>query len=271
MRDIRMSIEEAGDSRERVRVSIVTVVRNGREFIKDAITSVLDQTYPDLEYIVVDGASTDGTCEIIKSFSGQIAKWISEPDHGIADAFNKGLALSTGDYVLFLNSDDRLASPRAIEKMVQAIVRERLPELIYGDYVILDRTSDMAEYHGSVHFRRRDFLRGRVLPHPCLLTHRSYFQRFGSFDTTFRIAMDYEWMLRGALQCRVVHVPYEMTHIRNGGISVNNPRTVDEIVLALRRTGHVRTCSGALLLRAYFWSRSLVRKIFTVVGMYPLR
>lgn len=252
----------------RILVSIITVTCDSRTFLEETIKSVSEQTYPRIEYIVIDGASTDGTVDIIKANSRYIAKWISEPDTGIADAFNKGFSLSTGDYILFLNSDDRLAAPDAVEIMVRAISECGQPELIYGDYEIRDRVTDAKKYNGSVQFRRSDFLRGRVLPHPCLFTHRSYFQRFGTFDTQFRIAMDYEWMLRGALQCRVVHVPYLLTRIRDGGISVNNPKTVSEIVHALRKNGHIRTVFGMVMLRTYFWARSVARRVLTFVGVY---
>lgn len=246
-------------------VSIITVTRNSCAFLEETIKSVSEQTYPRIEYIVIDGASTDDTVDIIEAKSRHIAKWISEPDAGIADAFNKGFSLSTGDYILFLNSDDRLAVPEVVETMVRAIRESGRPELIYGDYEIRDRVTDAKRYEGSVEFRRGAFLRGRVLPHPCLFTHRSYFQRFGAFDTRFCIAMDYEWMLRGALECRVVHVPYRVTVIRDGGISVNNPNTVKEIVGALRKNGHIRTAFGAAMLRIYFWMRSVVRRGLALV------
>lgn len=251
----------------RVTVSVITVARNASEFIEDTIRSVAEQTYPEIEYIVIDGASTDGTVDVIRRNSSVIAKWISEPDTGIADAFNKGLSLSTGAYVMFLNSDDRLSTPDVIQDMVKAIDRTGLPDLIYGDFEIRDRLTDERKYDGSIAFERKQFLRGRVLPHPCLLTNRRYFERFGAFDTHFRIAMDYEWMLRGALEARVVHVPYRTTTIRDGGISSNNPGTVGEIIAALRKNGYLQSRIGSYQLRLYFWLRSVVRRALERTGL----
>jgi len=242
-------------------VSIITITRNGREFIGDTIRSVSEQTYPRVEYIVIDGASTDGTVDVIRANSRHIANWSSEPDSGIADAFNKGLSLSTGDYVLFLNSDDRLASPSAVEKVVETIVDTGGPELIYGDCNLIDRQSGQYLYKASIEFSPRAFKRGHTLPHPSLFTSRAYFDRYGRFDTQFRIAMDYEFLLRGALQSRVVHVPIVVTEVRTGGISTRSPAVIPEIVRALRKNMIIRTSLGAFALQGYFQFRGLLRRI----------
>src|SRR6267142_1830060 len=110
---VHLGPEMAG---ERPRVSIVTVTLNSREHVEDAIRSVLSQTYPAIEYVIIDGGSTDGTLDVIRAHEKDFASWISEPDRGIADAFNKGLAATSGDYVLFLNSDDWLADPEALSR-----------------------------------------------------------------------------------------------------------------------------------------------------------
>lgn len=243
-----------------LKISVITVVRNGRDFVGQTIQSVLDQQYQPVEYIVVDGGSTDGTVDIIKSHGDRISKWISEPDSGISDAFNKGLALSGGDYLLFLNADDRLASPEVVGRMVQAIVDEGYPELIYGDCAVIDRQTGRYLYTASIEFVPRAFKMGRTFPHPSLFTSRSYFDRYGQFDTDFGIAMDYEFFLRGALASRVVHTKSLVTEVRNGGMSTNRAAAVEEIVRALRKNGIVRTAAGAWALRGYFGGRSFMRK-----------
>ena len=243
-----------------LKISVITVVRNGRDFVGQTIQSVLDQQYQPVEYIVVDGGSTDGTLDIIKSHGERISQWISEPDSGISDAFNKGLALSSGDYLLFLNADDRLATPDVVGRMVQAIVDEGHPELIYGDCAVLDRQSGSYLYTASIEFAARAFKLGRTFPHPSLFTSRAYFDRYGTFDTAFRIAMDYEFFLRGALVSRVVHEHILVTEVRNGGMSTNREAAVEEIVRALRKNGIVRTAAGAWALRGYFTGRSFMRK-----------
>lgn len=242
-------------------ISVITVVKNGRQFIEQTIKSVLGQHYGNIEYIVIDGGSSDGTVDIIKSYTGRISKWITEPDSGIAEAFNKGLALSTGDYVLYLNSDDRLASPSVIGRMVQAIVEEDYPELIYGNCDLIDRESGRFLYTASITFSARAFKLGGTLPHPSLFTSRAYFNRHGLFDTQFRTAMDYEYLLRGALRSRVVHVLFLVTEVRTGGISTPGPAVVAEIVRALRKNRVIRTSVGAFALLGYFRGRSLLRRI----------
>lgn len=242
-------------------VSIVTITRNSRAFLGETIKSVITQDYPRIEYIVVDGASTDGTIDIIASYKSMITRSISEPDAGIADAFNKGLRLSTGDYVVFLNSDDRFATPRVVGDMVQAIISAGLPDLIYGDCTLHERESGRYLHAINVCFSPRAFLWGRTLPHPSLFTSRAYFDRHGEFDTRFRIAMDYEFLLRGALQTRVVHVPLIVTEIRTGGISTRSPEVINEIVSALRKNGIIRSSLGALVLLSYFRARSVLRRL----------
>ena len=250
------------------RVSIVTVTLNNRAYIDDTIRSVLGQSYPAIDYIVIDGGSTDGTAEIVKSYATRLSAWISEPDRGIADAFNKGLALSRGDYVLFLNSDDRLASARAVETMVAAIIDAGFPELIYGDCNLIDRVSGKYLYTASIDFPPRAFRWGRTLPHPSLFTSRDYFDRHGNFDTQFRIAMDYEFLLRGAPKSRVVHVPVVITEVRSGGISTYSTAVAPEIVRALRKNGLIRTSLGAVSLLAYFRARALLRGIRELLLSY---
>src|ERR1700750_1936091 len=116
-----------------LQISVVTVVRNGILFIAQTIESVVHQTYPHVEYIVIDGGSTDGTVDIIRAHDNEIAYWVSEKDQGIADAFNKGLARATGDYLLFLNSDDALAQDNVIARIVELLHEHSYPEILYGN------------------------------------------------------------------------------------------------------------------------------------------
>lgn len=253
------------------KISIITIVRNGMPFIAQTIDSVLSQHYPHREHIVIDGGSTDGTVDTLKTYSTHLTKWISEPDRGIADAFNKGLSYVTGDYVLMLNSDDRLASPDVLTAVAREIARHGQPALLYGDYDILNRDSGALIYHGSVRFTRAGMLHGQVLPHPTLFTHRTYFEKYGTFDPNFSIAMDYEWLLRGALQEQIVHMPMLISNIRDGGISTRNKaRVVDEIILALKKNGHIASPWAAFKMHGYFFMRSFLRNLLTTVGLYKL-
>lgn len=251
------------------KISVITVVRNGMPYVEQTIKSVLEQNYAELEYIVIDGGSTDGTVDTIKLHESRISKWISEQDEGIADAFNKGLTLATGDYVLFLNSDDALANQNVLLEVVRKIVENNLPPLIYGDYNIIERSSGEFLYRGVVKLSKKGLMRGQVLPHPCLLTHRSYFEKYGGFDPQYKIAMDYEWLLRGGLVERIVHVPQLVSNIRDGGIStLNHKNVVDEIISALKKNHLIRSALGEYKMRGYFYVRSTLRKVLNLIGLY---
>jgi len=240
-------------------------------FVGETIKSVLGQSYPALEYIVIDGGSTDGTVDVIKLHQSAITKWVSEKDEGIADAFNKGLSFATGDYILFLNADDALAKPDVLEHIVEEIVKHDSPSLLYGDYDILERNSGEFMYHGIINLTHNGLVHGQVLPHPCLFTNRTYFDKYGGFDPRFRIAMDYEWLLRGGLIERIVHVPLLVSNIRDGGIStLDHDKVVDEIIFALKKNKFIRSAVGEYKMRGYFFIRAFARNILSAVGLYTL-
>lgn len=252
--------------------TIITVVRNGMPYIAQTMQSVLMQTGADYEYIVIDGASTDGTVEIVRNHAGHLASWCSEPDRGIADAFNKGLAKAGGEYVLFLNADDALADEHVLKHVAEHLRQQQFPELLYGDYRILQRENGTPIYDGRVVYDAAKLRLGQVLPHPCLFTRRSYFEKYGNFDTTFRIAMDYEWLLRGIRQERVQHMPEVITLIRDGGISTQDrDQVVDEIIRAQRKNGMIKGYVAESRMRFYFAARALMRRMFKACGMFSNR
>lgn len=254
-----------------LKISVITIVRNGQQFIEQTIASVLNQTYDDVQYIVIDGASTDGTTGIIKSYESELDKWISEPDEGIADAFNKGLSYATGDYVLFLNADDALADQDVLSAVAKEIFLHMQPELIYGDYDILDRGTGTHLYRSKVNFSPDKVQYGQVIPHPCLFTRRSYFDKYGKFDTRFRIAMDYEWLLRGVTKVRIVHMPLLVTHIRNGGFSTQDRQLVtSEIIAALGKNGYLASKWDILKIYGYFFSRRAAKVILKYSNLYGI-
>jgi glycosyltransferase involved in cell wall biosynthesis len=253
------------------KISVITIVRNGVPFVEQTIDSVLSQSYLNSEYIVIDGGSTDGTLDFIKSRESGITKWVSEKDEGIADAFNKGLSFSTGDYRLFLNSDDFLAGPDVMVDMAAKIVENKFPPLIYGDCDVLDRDSDKVLYRAIIKVSRDGLRRGQMPPHPSLFANRSYFEKYGSFDARFKIAMDYEWLLRGGLKERIVHVPLLVTNVRTGGIStLDQSRAEGEIISALKKNGHISSKWGEIEMRGYFSARSLIKAMLKSMGLYKL-
>lgn len=252
-------------------ISIITVVRDGKRFVGQAIKSVLGQRYDKIEYIVIDGGSTDGTVDIIRSHEAGIAKWVSEKDSGIADGFNKGLSFSRGDYVLFLNADDALANPEVIEIAARKIVENDSPALLYGDCNVLDRNSGRVLYRACIDISRKQLLRGQMIPQPSLFAQRSYFEKYGVFDLHFKIAMDYEWLLRGGLTERIVHVPMLVTNVRDGGIStLNRQRVVNEVISALKKNGYVSSGWAELEMRGHYAMRALARSVLDSIGLYKV-
>ena len=210
-----------------MKVSIITVACNSASTIADSMSSVLRQTYKDIEYIVVDGLSSDGTADVIKSFEPQFAgrlKWISEKDKGIYDAMNKGVRMATGDVVGILNSDDFLTDDTVIEQMVQQFPAEA--GAIYGDvhFVKADNLSRCVRYYSGRIFRPWLMRLGFLPPHPSLYVRRQLFEQYGLYDASLRISADYELIAR---LCLKHHVPMKYLHIdfvtmRLGGASTRN-------------------------------------------------
>jgi glycosyltransferase involved in cell wall biosynthesis len=200
-------------------VTVVTVVYNGERFLEQTILSVLSQTYPRIEYIVIDGGSTDRTLDIIRRYERHIAYWVSERDKGISDAFNKGILASQGDMVQMLNADDWL-SPDQIERAVLGL-KDCPCDFVFGDLVFHD-VEGVARYviRGDPDYARVIRQKMPELCHPTVLVKKATYERIGLFNTRYRYAMDYEWLLRLHLAGgRGRYVPRLVGHMRVGGAS----------------------------------------------------
>ena len=180
-----------------MKVSVITVALNAAETIEATIKSVLSQDYKDIEYIVVDGGSTDGTLDIINKYKNKIAKVISEPDNGIYDAMNKGLKSSTGGILATLNSDDVYADQTTVSRMAEFIQNNGL-DAAYGDLIYVDRrdTRHVKRFWQPGRYKRGAFCHGWVIPHPTFFCRKGIFERFGYFNDKLQIAADFELMLR---------------------------------------------------------------------------
>jgi len=180
-----------------MKISIITVVYNNAATIKDAIESVLNQTYNNIEYIVVDGASTDGTVEIVQSYRNKIDKFISEKDKGLYDAMNKGIGLATGDIVGILNSDDFYKSNDILEIVANEFMSKDI-DCLYGDleYVDANNTEKIVRYWKSKPFEDGLFQKGWHPAHPTFFIKRKYYEKYDVFNLDFKISADYEIMLR---------------------------------------------------------------------------
>lgn len=205
-----------------MKVSIITVCYNSVDTIEDAIKSVLSQSYPDIEYIVVDGGSTDGTLEIIGKYRDKIAKFVSEPDRGIYDAMNKGIKLAAGEIVGILNSDDFYADENAVKKIVEAIEKEKA-DICWGDlvYVVKNNTDKVVRFWKSSEYQEKKFRQGWHPPHPSFFVKKQVYEKCGVFNLDFKIAADYELMLRFLEKCGVkpCYIPQVLVKMRTGGKS----------------------------------------------------
>jgi glycosyltransferase involved in cell wall biosynthesis len=205
-----------------VKVSIITVVYNGASTIADCIESVINQTYQDIEYIVIDGASNDGTVEIVKKYGSKIAVFRSERDKGIYDAMNKGIALATGDVIGILNADDFYKDIHVIDKIVKKIVQTNADGL-YADliYVEAAKTNVIKRYWKSGLLKKNSFLWGWMPPHPTFFLKKASYLQFGTYRLDLGSAADYELMLRMIHKhgVKMTYLPEITTVMRTGGVS----------------------------------------------------
>lgn len=205
-----------------LRVSIITVSFNSAKTIEDTIKSVLSQTYPDIEYIIIDGGSIDGTIEIAEKYGDKIAKLISEPDNGIYDAMNKGIKLASGEIIGILNSDDFYADESVIKNIVEAMEKENA-DVCWGDLVYVRRknTLEIIRYWKSSEYHSGKFKNGWHPPHPTFFVRKSVYSQYGLFNTDLKIAADYEIMIRFLERHKVksCYIPKLMIKMRTGGKS----------------------------------------------------
>ncbi|MCS7035861.1 MAG: glycosyltransferase family 2 protein [Saprospiraceae bacterium] len=202
-------------------ISIITVAYNSAETIGDTLESVRQQTYPCVEHIVVDGASTDGTPDIARTFE-HVARVVSEPDCGAYDAMNKGIALASGDVIGLLNADDAYVSPEALAWVAQTL-QQTGADACYADlqYVRRDQPDRIVRHWHSGPFRPARFRWGWMPPHPTFFTYKKYYNALGAYDTRLRLSADYELMLRFLYKYRLTaaYLPRVLVRMRTGGMS----------------------------------------------------
>ncbi|MNH06915.1 PGL/p-HBAD biosynthesis glycosyltransferase [compost metagenome] len=212
-----------------MKVSIITATYNSAATLSDTLASLEAQTYSNIEYIIIDGASKDGTVELAKSQCSRIAKLVSEPDKGIYDALNKGIALATGDIVGFLHSDDILAYPDAIEDLVSCFCTGSY-DAIYADldYVSKDDMEKVIRHWVSGPFDEKKLAWGWMPPHPTFYMKKEFYEQFGGFNLSYQIAADYDSILRYLKNnsLKVVYNSNVLIKMRVGGTSNNSIKNV---------------------------------------------
>lgn len=206
-----------------LKVSVITVTFNSEDYISNAVDSVLGQSYENIEYIVIDGESTDKTVNILQSYEGRISKFISEKDTGIYDAMNKGISLASGDVVGILNSDDFYIDEFVIEKVVKEF--EKKIDCLYADlvYVRSKNLSKVVRYYDSSHFSPLRFAYGWMPAHPTFFVKKDIYNKHGVFRTDLKIAADFDLMVRFLythnLVCSYMKEP--IIKMRVGGVSTS--------------------------------------------------
>ena len=237
-----------------MKISIITVCYNSAATLEDAITSVLAQSHSDIEHIVVDGGSTDGTASILQKYEGRVAKIVSGPDEGIYDAMNKGIGMATGEAIGVLNSDDFYASNDVIEDLVKGFSSDA--DMVIGDVAFVDRINvqKRLRYVSGSGFSPWLLRFGWMPPHPATFMRKNVYENFGRYKTDFEIAADYEFFVRTLMvgRLRTVHTPKVLVTMREGGASTGGFKSTivnsREILRALREN---RVYSNPL----FVWSR----------------
>ncbi|MCX5784291.1 MAG: glycosyltransferase family 2 protein [Elusimicrobia bacterium] len=227
-----------------MKISVITAAYKSGGTIADAIKSLLAQTYKDVEHIIIDGGSVDGTRDIVASFGDKISRFVSEPDNGIYDAMNKGIKLATGDIVGVLNSDDMYADKNALARVAAAFENPEV-DVCYGDLVYVSPVNidKPVRVWKSSPYAPGCFLSGWVPPHPTFFARRPVYTKHGGFDLSFPLAADFELMLR-FLHCyklKSVYIPATIMKMRLGGATNKNAGNVlrqnIEIFKAGRKNG----------------------------------
>lgn len=240
-----------------MRFSVITVTRNSEAVLPRAMASLAQQTFADYEWIVVDGASEDGTVAIAKPFDAAPLQLVSERDGGIYDAMNKGIRLARGDYLYFLNSDDRLASATVLERASQAIREAGEPDLLVGQVrSVGPATIVLRDYS---HITPQNLLFSSLC-HQAAFVHRNLFARHGIFDTVYTLAADFDWFARvfrgGA---RVVFAPLVIANFSANGAHVRAAEVTRSETLRIRRA-HARLLERVLA-HGLAWVKHKARRL----------
>ena len=206
-----------------MKISIITATRNNASHIEATIKSVIGQTYNNIEYIIIDGASTDESVQIIKKYAQQYSnfiKFISEPDTGVYNAINKGIKLATGDIIGILHGNDVFSSPTIIQQIVNEMRTSDAP-FIYGDVKYISQNKRITRYYSSAQHSQKLLLQGIAPPHPSLYMRRELFEKYGLYKEDYLIGADFDMFLRLMIVNNIQgkYIPIDMVTMSIGGLS----------------------------------------------------
>jgi len=251
-----------------LKISVITVAWNAAATIGDTLRSVAAQTGVDVEHIIVDGGSADATAEIVADYAGPGAIFVSEPDKGLYDAMNKGVARATGDVIGFLNADDFFCRTDALA-LIAAAVHDLKVDAVSGSVAIVRASSinKLVRVYSSTSFAPWMLRFGHMPPHPGFYVRRSVFEAVGSFDPTITIGADFDWMLRFFRRehFTAAAIPQTLVTLRDGGLSNNgfgSRRRINAQALASLRRNRIGSFSFLV------WSKYLVKALQFVGPAY---
>ena len=238
-------------------ISIITVVFNGEKYLEETIQSVINQTYSNVEYIIIDGGSTDGTLDIIKKYEDKIDYWVSEKDEGISDGFNKGIKLSKGKILGIINSDDEYI--KNIFETISDIFKEKDIDYLYGDMILEDEEGNIIK-EIKPDLKSKSIYGGMPFGHPTLFIKRKLYDKYGYFNNNYKIAMDFELYTR-IYKKKSYYLSKNIAKYKRGGVSDINYLLGHKEVLAA-----TLACKDSNFFRSlfeYFYriSRTFIRKI----------
>lgn len=243
-----------------MKISVITVCYNSAKTIAHALRSVAEQDYPDVEHIVVDGASRDNTLEVIREHGAHVAKLVSEHDRGIYDAMNKGVAQATGDVICFLNSDDHYVRANVLSQVAELMSTKHL-DALFGDVTFFrdGAPETVIRRYRSDRFTPERLSQGWMPAHPALFLRREVFERVGPFKIDYRIAGDFEFIVRafgGTQKLRYQHLPDALVHMMHGGASTDGLKA--KIIL---NREFLRACR----------ENNVDTNLFKLLSRYPLK
>lgn len=243
-----------------MKFSIITVCLNSAATIRDTLDSIERQSYQNVEHIVIDGASTDGTQAIVRERARRVANFLSEPDGGIYAAMNKGLQLASGNVIAFLNSDDVYADDGVLCRVARAFVQHR-SDGVFGDVVFVRKTNldKVVRHYSSARFHPSRIPAGWMPAHPALFLRAGVYGRYGMFRTDYRIAGDFEFVARvfACNDMRCTYVPEVLVKMRTGGISTRlvGKLTLNREILRACKENGIQT--SALRVSSKYFEKTL--------------
>jgi glycosyltransferase involved in cell wall biosynthesis len=210
-----------------LKISIITTSFNSIKTLKHTIDSVIAQDYPNIEYIIVDGNSNDGTKNLVEQYSSGISKFISEPDNGIYDGLNKGIKLASGDVIGFLHSDDHFAHNNVISQISKSFETDQIIDAVYGDILffrIVNGDEKKVRVIRSGSFKTPLFKFGMMPPHPTFYARKNVYERFGNFDLSYKISSDFDFLMRVMLlgKIKTIYLSDIFVKMKVGGASTKN-------------------------------------------------